>query len=388
VTEPDEDFAALFEASLKAKRIEKGQTIEGEIVSIGPQVALVSVGGKSEAEIDIAELKDDDGAIEVAVGDRIHATVVSTAGGLKLSRRLALGAASARQLEDAFHAQLPVEGRVERAVKGGYEVRIARLRAFCPFSQIDTVRNTDPAQHEGQIYRFRIIEYGEGGRNIVVSRRALLEEEERAAAAEVRNSIAVDGVLTGRVVSVREFGAFVDLGGGVQGLLHVSEMSWSRVTDPSQVVKPGDQITVKVLRVEDDGRKISLGLKQLADDPWTTVPDRYQPGQIHKGRVTRVASFGAFVELEPGIQGLLPSSEAGLPHGADPKKAFAVGSELDVVVLEVDAAGRRIRLSSQAVSRMQEADEARAYAERTGDSQAQSFGSLADKLRGALKRQP
>jgi small subunit ribosomal protein S1 len=388
VTEPDEDFAALFEASLKAKRIEKGQTIEGEIVSIGPEVALVSVGGKSEAEIDIAELKDDDGDIEVSVGDRIQATVVSTAGGLKLSRRLALGAASARQLEDAFHAQLPVEGRVERAVKGGYEVRVARLRAFCPFSQIDTVRTTDPAPHEGQIYRFRIIEYGEGGRNIVLSRRALLEEEERAAAAEIRSSIAVDAVLTGRVVSVREFGAFVDLGGGVQGLLHVSEMSWSRVTDPSQVVKPGDQITVKVLRVEDDGRKISLGLKQLADDPWTTVPERHQPGQIRRGRVTRVASFGAFVELEPGIQGLLPPGEAGLAHGADLKKAFAVGSELDVVVLEVDAAGRRIRLSSQAVSRMQEADEARAYAERTDEAQGQSFGSLADKLRGALKRQP
>jgi small subunit ribosomal protein S1 len=386
VTEPDDDFATLFEASLKAKRIEKGQTIEGEIVAIGPDVALVSVGGKSEAVIDIAELKDDEGDIEVAVGDRIQATVVSTAGGLKLSRRLALGAASARQLEDAFHAQLPVEGRVERAIKGGYEVRIARQRAFCPFSQIDTVRTTDPTRHEGQIYRFRIIEYREGGRNIVVSRRALLEEEERAAAAEVRSTIAVDAVLTGRVASVREFGAFVDLGGGVQGLLHVSEMSWSRVTDPSQVVKPGEQITVKVLRVEDDGRKISLGLKQLADDPWAAVAERYQPGQVCRGRVTRVAPFGVFVELEPGIQGLLPSSEAGLPHGADLKKVFAPGSDVDVVVLEVDADGRRIRLSSQAVSRLEEADEARAYAERHGDTQAEAFGSLADKLRGALKR--
>jgi ribosomal protein S1 len=202
----------------------------------------------------------------------------------------------------------------------------------------------------------------------------------------VRSTIAVDAVLTGRVASVREFGAFVDLGGGVQGLLHVSEMSWSRVTDPSQVVKPGEQITVKVLRVEDDGRKISLGLKQLADDPWATVAERYQPGQVCRGRVTRVAPFGVFVELEPGIQGLLPSSEAGLPHGADLKKVFAPGSDVDVVVLEVDADGRRIRLSSQAVSRLEEADEARAYAERHGDTQAEAFGSLADKLRGALKR--
>ncbi|HXW04555.1 MAG TPA: S1 RNA-binding domain-containing protein [Vicinamibacterales bacterium] len=387
MTEPDEDFAALFEASLQAKPIEKGQTIEGQVVSIGPEVALVSVGGKSEAVIDIGELKDDEGTIEVAVGDRIQATVVSTAGGLKLSRRLALGAASARQLEDAFHAGLPVEGRVERAVKGGYEVRIARQRAFCPNSQIDIVRNTDPAQHEGRVYRFRIIEYKERGRNIVVSRRALLEEEERAAAAEVRSSIAVDAVLTGRVASVRDFGAFVDLGGGVQGLLHVSEMSWSRVVDPSQVVNPGEQVTVKVLRVEDDGRKISLGLKQLTDDPWVTVPDRYHAGEIRRGRVTRVAPFGAFVELEPGIQGLIPSSETGLAHGADLKKTFAAGSGVEVVVLEVDAAARRIRLSSQAVAQAVEADEARAYAERQGEPSARAFGSLADKLRGALKRE-
>ena len=255
MSEPDEDFAAMFEASLKAKRVEKGQTIEGTIVAIGPEVAFVNVGGKGEAMIEIDELKDAEGDLEVAVGDRIHAVVVSTEGGLTLSRRLARGAATQRQLEEAFHSGLPVEGKVERAVKGGYEVRIARQRAFCPFSQIDIVR-TDPSAHEGQVYAFRIIEYKEGGRNLVVSRRALLEEEQRANAAEVRRTIVAGAVLTGRVASVREFGAFVDLGGGVQGLLHVSEMGWSRVSDPSQVVKPGEAITVKVLRVDDDPVKI------------------------------------------------------------------------------------------------------------------------------------
>src|SRR5580765_4678004 len=177
VSEPDEDFASMFEASIQAKRVEKGQTIEGTIAAIGSEVAFVDVGGKGEAVIEIAELKNDAGVLEVAVGDRIQAMVVSTEGGLTLSRRLARGAATARQLEDAFHARLPVEGKVERAVKGGYEVRIARQRAFCPFSQIDTVRNTDPAQHEGRVYASRIIEYKEGGRNLIVSRRALLEEE-------------------------------------------------------------------------------------------------------------------------------------------------------------------------------------------------------------------
>src|SRR6185503_9233924 len=193
----------MFEASVKAKRFERGHNLEGTIVAIGPEVAFVNVGGKGEATIEIAELKDDEGNLEVAVGDRIQATVMSTVGGLTLSRKLARGAATARQLEDAFHARLPVEGKVERAVKGGYEVRIARQRAFCPFSQIDTLRNTDPAQHEGRVYAFRIIEYKEGGRNLIVSRRALLEEEQRASAAEVRRSIVAGAVMTGRVASVR-----------------------------------------------------------------------------------------------------------------------------------------------------------------------------------------
>src|SRR6202790_4476340 len=258
----------MFEASTQAKRIERGQTIEGTIVAIGLEVAFVNVGGKGEALIEIAELKDDEGALEVAVGDRIQALVVSTEGGLTLSRRLARRAATERQLEDAFHAGLPVEGKVERAVKGGYEVRIARQRAFCPMSQIDTFRNGNPAEHEGRVYAFRIIEYKEGGKNLIVSRRALLEEAQRASAAEIRRSVVAGAVLTGRVTSVREFGAFVDLGAGVQGLLHVSEMGWSRVSDTSQVVTPGEEITVKVLRVDDDTQKIALGLKQLTENPW------------------------------------------------------------------------------------------------------------------------
>src|SRR3954464_5646710 len=201
VTESTDDFAAMFEASVKTKRLREGQTVEGRIVSIGPEVAFVDVGGKGEATIEVSELKDEDGDIEVAVGDRIQAMVVSTAGGLQLSRKLARGAATDRQLEDAFRTGLPVEGKVEKAVKGGYEVRIARQRAFCPFSQIDTLR-TDPSVHEGRVYEFRIIEFKEGGKNLIVSRRALLEEAQRAAAEQVRSSIVPGAVITGRVASV------------------------------------------------------------------------------------------------------------------------------------------------------------------------------------------
>jgi small subunit ribosomal protein S1 len=470
VSESDEDFASMFEASLQAKHVGKGQTIEGTIVAIGAEVAFVDVGGKGEALIEIAELKNDEGALEVAVGDRIQAVVTSTEGGLTLSRRLARGAATHKQLEDAFHSRLPVEGRIERDVKGGYEVRIGGQRAFCPFSQIDTVRTADPAQHVGRVYEFRIVEYKEGGRNIVLSRRALLEEQQRAGAAGVRRSIVAGAVLTGRVASVREFGAFVDLGAGVQGLLHVSEMGWSRVSDVSQVVAPGQEITVKVLRVDDSTQKIALGLKQLTADPWTAVESTYEVGQVRTGRVTRLTEFGAFVELEPGIEGLahastfaptghskgwsrsvavgmtaafeilsidlekkrigvalveeageappkfevvagarvtgkverhekfgvfvflapgrtalMPLSETGMAREADVARAFPVGSDVEVVVLEADSSGRRICVSRKAVLDAREADEVREYAERADAAPAEGFGSLAEKLRGALK---
>jgi small subunit ribosomal protein S1 len=389
VSEPEEDFASLFEASERARRVSKGQIVEGAVVAISAEVALVDVGGKSEAAIDIAELKDDHGNIEVKVGDRIQAMVVSTAGGLTLSRRLALGAATARQLDDAFHAGLPVEGKVERAVKGGYEVRIARQRAFCPASQIDIARHVEPAQHEGRVYKFRIIEHKEDGRNLVVSRRVLLEEEQQASAAELRKSIVEGAVMAGRVASVRDFGAFVDLGSGVQGLLHVSEMAWERVPDARQFVTPGDEVTVKVLRVDAGTQKISLGLKQLAGDPWSRAADRYQPGQLVTGRVTRVAEFGPFVELEPGVEGLIPLSESGVARDADVRKAFRAGDDVQVVVLDVDAAARRIRLSITAVQKMREADEVRAYTERTDAAPSEQFGgSMAEKLRDALGADP
>ena len=184
-------------------------------------------------------------------------------------------------------------------MKGGYEVRIARERAFCPLSQIDIVRTADPAVHEGQVYAFRIIEYKDGGKDVVVSRRKHLEEEQRASAADVRKSIVPGAVLTGRVASVLDFGAFVDLGGGIQGLLHVSEMGWSRVTNPGEIVAPGDQITVKVLRVDEATQKISLGLKQLLDDPWTTAAAHLRSGpgahgpRHARGGVRRLRGAGA-----------------------------------------------------------------------------------------------
>jgi len=231
----------------------------------------------------------------------------------------------------------------------------------------------------------------------VVSRRALLEEEQRASAADVRRSVVAGAVTTGRVASVREFGVFVDLGAGVQGLLHVSEMGWSRVSDPSQVVKPGDEITVKVLRVDEDGRKISLGLKQLVEDPWSSVTEKYQVGDVRTGRVTRIADFGAFVELEPGVEALAHASTfAPTGHKHPWSEQVAPGMTAAFEILSIDPDKKRIGVAlvpegsarggtAEAGGDAREAEDVREYSDRADAAPAEGFGSLADKLRGALK---
>ncbi len=386
-----EDFAAMFEASVKNRRFTRGQTIEGTIVAIGPDTSLVNVGGKGEAVIETSDLKDHEDALEFAVGDRVQAIVVGTNKGITLSRKGIRGAATLRQLEDAYQARLSVEGKVEAEVKGGYEVRIAGQRGFCPFSQIDTIRTADPAQHVGKTYAFRIIEFKEGGKNLVVSRRTLLEEEQKAGAVELRKSIAVGSVVTGRVASVREFGAFVDLGAGVQGLLHVSEMGWSRVTDPSSVVKVGEEITVRVLRIEADGERIALGLKQLMADPWVAAAASYEVGQVKTGRITRIADFGAFVELEPGVEALAHFSTFAPTGRADAwAKSIAVGQTAPFEILAIDVDKKRIGVGmvqdGAEVRDGKKVDEVKEYRERQVAAPSGGIGSLADQLRGALKK--
>lgn len=392
MSEPEvEDFAAMFEASVKTRRFTRGQTIEGTVVAIGPDTSLVNVGGKGEAVIETADLKDHENDLEFAVGDRIQAIVVGTTGGITLSRKGIRGAASLRQLEDAYRAGLSVEGKVEGEVKGGYEVRVAGQRGFCPFSQIDTVRATDPAQHVGQTYAFRIIEFKDGGKNLVVSRRALLEDEQKAGAVELRKTLAVGATVTGRVASVREFGAFVDLGAGVQGLLHVSEMGWSRVTDPASVVKVGDEITVRVLRVDNDGERIALGLKQLLADPWVAAASSYEVGQVKTGRITRIADFGAFVELDPGVEALAHFSTFAPTGRADAwSKSIAVGQTAPFEILAIDVDKKRIGVGmvqdGAEIRDGKKVDEVKEYRERQVAAPTGGIGSLADQLRGALKK--
>src|SRR5262245_22030054 len=383
-TKPDsgetDEFARMLEESLALKSHREGDTVEGTIVSIGPEVAFVDIGGKGEAAIDVAELNDLESDGQGEVGDRGKAIVVSTAGRLRLSHKLARGAVTRQRLIDAFRAGLPADGRVEKVNKGGYEVRLAGQRAFCPISQIDDQFTSDPAVHVGKSYAFRIIECKEDGKQLVVSRRVLLKEEAEARAEEVRRAIVPGAVLTGRVASVVAFGAFVDLGGGVQGLLHVSEMGWSRVGNPAELVRQGDAITVKVLRLEGDGKKIALGLKQLQIDPWLAVAEKYKVGQVLMGKVTRLADFGAFVELERGVEALAHESSFQVPGRRDAWRATVpAGAAVPVEILSLDLVKKRIGVVVR--------EEIPQPEERAEPEQApgEAFGSLADKLRAAMR---
>lgn len=386
--EEGEDFATMLEASFQARSLEEGQTVEGVLVSLTEDVVFVDVGGKGEATMDASELRDDDGAFEVQVGDRIQAVVVSTAGGVRLSHRLARTAASKEQLQSAFEAGLPVEGKVIRANKGGYEVRVAGQRAFCPASQIDTARGTDPSVHEGKVYTFRILEIKEGGKDLVLSRRALLEEEERLKADELIRTLAPGVELTGRVVSVRDYGAFVDLGAGVQGLLHVSEMGWTRVSSAASVVGIGQEISVQVLKVDPESRKISLSLKHRSADPWLGVAERYGVGSTIEGRVSRLAPFGAFVELEPGVEALAHMSTFPPTKGGW-RAAVEAGKRYRFRVESVEPERRRIGVSLiDPAAGGEPTDEERPAPGEARPTQepSGSFGSLADKLRAAMER--
>jgi small subunit ribosomal protein S1 len=339
-----EDFATLFAREGARPRLQVGQVIKGRVLQIGEETIFVDVGGKGEALIERAEFTDDEGKLTVAVGDDIEATVVSTGDEVRLSHRLLQGIQARQGLAIAAETGLPVEGRVAAVIKGGYEVTVAGLRAFCPFSQMDLRRVEAPEALVGRVLEFRISRYSEQGRNIVLSRRALLEEQAALVAEETRKKIAVGAVLPGTVASLADFGAFIDLG-GVQGLVPASEISHSRVARPAERLHVGEAVTVKVLKVDDAKGKISLSLKALEGDPWVGVADRLRERQVVRGRAARMTDFGVFVELLPGVDGLLHLTEIPRSRHGEMKQAAQAGAELLVLITSIDGDKHRIGLA-------------------------------------------
>ena len=349
-----EEFAQLLATSADARRYATGTLVKGTVVQIGDADVMIDVGGKSEAAIARAELLGEDGALTVKIGDPIEATVISTDGLLRLSRRMAVSARdkhlAQQMLLEASKAGVPVQGRVTASVKGGYEVQVSGVRGFCPFSQIDVRRQEDPTLYFNKTFDFLIKEYNPRKRNLILSRRALIDAEAKKQEAEVRAQITEGRVMKGTIVSIQDFGGFVDLGGGIQGLLHVSEISHARVEKPSDVLSIGQTLDVQILKVDQKKGKISLTRKPLEGDPWSGISDRLKNGQTMMAKVMRVTEFGAFMELAPGLDGLLHVSEMGpLRNGASggPAKTpegVKTGDMINVTIIKVDEARRRVSL--------------------------------------------
>jgi len=339
-----EDFATLFAQHEARRALQRGQVVKGRIIQITAEHVFVDVGGKGEAWIDRAELADADGQLRVKVGDEVEATVVSTGDEIRLSHKLRQGAQAREALAMAAQTGVPVEGKVAGVIKGGYEVTVGGLRAFCPFSQMDLRRADSEQEYVGRVLEFRVTRYAEGGRNLVVSRRALLEEQAALAAVETRKKIVPDAVLSGTVVSLADFGAFVDLG-GVQGLVPMSELSHARVERAGDRLRVGETVTVKVVRLDAEKGRITLSLKALEGDPWAAVPGQLRERQVARGRAVRATEFGVFVELLPGVDGLLHTSEIPRHRQGAIRDMVAAAAELAVMIVAIDPSKRRIALA-------------------------------------------
>jgi small subunit ribosomal protein S1 len=348
--EPEESFAELFESYSAGMKddIQVGDKIHGKIVSITDKAVFVDTGTKADGVVEIDELRDDQGQVPYALGDALDLFVVAVnESEIRLSKAIA-GAGGLSMLKEAFENAIPVEGKVVQTIKGGFQVEVLKRRAFCPISQIDTQYVENGEAYVGRTYQFRIIKLAEGGRNIVLSRRDLLEAELQKVRQAFMQELAVDQVYTGRVTRLMPFGAFVELVPGLEGMVHISELSWSRVEKPEEVVSPGDRIEVKVLRIEPGQKqiKISLSAKQVGGDPWERAAQEIQAGQKLVGKVIRCAPFGAFVELRPGIDGLVHVSEMSYTKRVlHPQDVVQPGQTVAVMVKAVDAVKRRISLS-------------------------------------------
>lgn len=330
--------------------IQVGDQVEGEIIAIGHDTVFVNTGSKIDGAVDREELLDENGELPCKVGDALTLYVVSVnENEMRLSRAMS-GIGGLRMLQDAHERKIPVEGKVKEQVKGGFHVEVLQRRAFCPISQIDVRYVETPEDYVGQTLSFRVVRLEEKGRNIVLSRRELLEEEQKAARAEFLKTVAAGDVVEGRVTRLMPYGAFVELFPGLEGMIHVSEMSWSRVENPADVLSPDDRVTVKILDISEGQKpgelKLSLSIKAAVADPWETVTDRFSEGQKVRGKVTRCVDFGAFVEIAPGIEGLVHISEMSYKKRVHkPEEIVAEGEGVDVIIKEIDPDRKRIGLS-------------------------------------------
>ena len=342
-----ESFAQLFEQSLANQRIRPGMILTGLVVDVTSDVVIVNVGLKSEAVIPLEQFKNERGEVEVKAGDQVEVALDSVEDGTgetRLSREKAKRARTWTRLEEAFNKSEIVTGVITGRVKGGFTVEIENVRAFLPGSLVDVRPVRDTSYLEGKPLEFKVIKLDQKRNNVVVSRRAVVEQEFSAERSALMDNLQEGAVVRGTVKNLTDYGAFVDLG-GIDGLLHITDMAWKRVKHPSEVVKVGDEIDVRILKFDRERSRVSLGLKQLGADPWENIARRYPPSTRVFGKVTNIADYGAFVEIEDGVEGLVHVSEMDWTNkNVNPAKVVHTGQEVEVMVLDVDEERRRISL--------------------------------------------
>lgn len=345
----DETFADLFhDKPASRKSLQPGNRVEATIVGISGDNIFLDVGQKSEGILNAAELRNQEGELTVAIGDRVQVFFLAARSGeMVFTSRLGSGQTSSRELEEAFLSGIPVEGRVTGEVKGGFSVTVAGQRGFCPYSQMDIRKVEQPEDYLEKTFAFKVIEYSGQGRNVILSARAVQEEQRQQEREQLKETLSEGMLVKGTVTSIRDFGAFVDIG-GVDGLIPISELAWGQTDKVEDVLHRGQQVEVIIKRLDWGNNKISLSLRDTMENPWDNAETRYLVGSIHRGRVSRLTAFGAFLTLEPGIDGLLHISKLGAGRRIHhPREVVELGQELTVKIESLDPQQKRIALAPE-----------------------------------------
>ncbi len=350
VVEPEESFAALLEKSSNlSARLEPGQRVMAKVISISGDTVYVDLGGKSEGIIDLSEFVDKTGTLQVKEGDEIEAFFLSVQDSMRKLTTLTRGYSSVqlKAIREARETGLAINGEVKREVKGGFEISLGGVRCFCPLSQIDLKGGREGGIYLGQTFPFKVLEYEDDGRNIIVSRRILLEEEKQARIDKLKETVAVGMEVTAKISSVQKFGAFIDLG-GIDGLIPASEISWVRTENPADVLSVGQEVTAKIISLDWNKSRLTMSIKAMKPDPWANITEKYQVDSRINGTIVRLTHFGAFVRLEPGIDGLIHISNLGAGRRIKhPREVVEVGQWVEAYVLSVDPENRKLALSMQ-----------------------------------------
>ncbi|MCK9420768.1 MAG: 30S ribosomal protein S1 [Nitrospirae bacterium] len=386
----EESFSDMFEKSyVQRDRLEPGQMVETTIVKISGDWIFLDLGGKGEGYLEKSELADEAGNLTVKEGDRIRAYFMSSENNeMHFTTKIGSGPDKESQLEDAWKNKIPVQGTIAREIRGGYEVKIGgTVRAFCPFSQLGLRRDENPADYIGRSMTFHIVEHSEGGKNIVVSRKPILDQEKQVRKEALKASLAEGAKVRGKVTSIQKFGAFVDIG-GVEGLLPISEMAWGRIEKVNDILSVGQEVEVIIIKLDWDNDRYSFSLKDTLPNPWDLVEETYPIGSFHTGTVARLTNFGAFVTLKDGVDGLIHISKITATKRINhPREVLKEGQVLEVQVEAVDRSQRRISLASADLRRTEDEEAAtmKDYKQKAAE-EPQNLGTLGDMLKAKTEQ--